>query len=188
MRFGLSQASHLDMKARRRPSDSHLATKRSRFKTRREVDRYFGGKTIRCLLCGRRFRRLAFHLAAKHGITADDYKARFGLPWTRGLTSAASRCAPVWTKQRRAEASRVAKRRRIFELARRSKRRRKLAAFLRAEAVSHLGTYARGFGKKFEARVRALFDKGHIDKAIARALGVSLMTVNLRTRHWRKRS
>ncbi len=65
------------MKARRRPSDPHLATKRSRFETRREVDRYFGGKTIRCLLCGQRFRRLAFHLAAKHGITADDYKARF---------------------------------------------------------------------------------------------------------------
>jgi len=29
------------------------------FKTRREVERYFGGKTIECLLCGQRFRRLA---------------------------------------------------------------------------------------------------------------------------------
>src|SRR5262245_9079001 len=57
------------------------------FKTCRDVERYFGGKTIECLLCGQRFRR-GGHLAAKHEMSVDEYRTRFGLPWSRGLTSA----------------------------------------------------------------------------------------------------
>ena len=43
--------------------------------------RYFSGRTIKCLIWPgrRRFRRLSFHLAAKHDVTTDDYKSRFGL-------------------------------------------------------------------------------------------------------------
>jgi len=53
------------------------------FKTRSDIARYFGGNAIECLICGRRFKRLHTHLAAKHGMAADDYKKRFGLPWIR---------------------------------------------------------------------------------------------------------
>jgi hypothetical protein len=44
-----------------------------------------------------------------------------------------------------------------------------------------------GFGKAFERRVRALFNKGLSDAAIARALDVGRATVTYRTTHWRKR-
>jgi DNA invertase Pin-like site-specific DNA recombinase len=66
-------------------------------------------------------------------------------------------------------------------------RRRAPAPFLKAEAIQNLGKHAVGFGKAFERRVRALFDKGLTDAAIARALDVGLATVTYRTMHWRKR-
>jgi DNA-binding NarL/FixJ family response regulator len=50
-----------------------------------------------------------------------------------------------------------------------------------------LGKHAVGFGKTFERRVHALFDKGLTDAAIARALDVDRSTVTHRTMHWRKR-
>ena len=55
------------------------------FKTRRDVERYFSGDTIECLICARHFKRLHRHLAAKHSLSADHYKKQFGLAWTRGL-------------------------------------------------------------------------------------------------------
>lgn len=154
--------------------------------TRRHADRYYGGKTIQCLLCKKRFGRLAFHLAAKHRITSDEYRITFGLPWTRGLTSAASHANSGWTKSRRAEASKAAKRRRIFDLAHRSRQRREPPAFIKTDAVRHLGKYAASLGRRFEKRVRALFKKGLTDAAIASVLRVNRMTVNKRTKRWRK--
>src|SRR6516165_12393092 len=59
--------------------------------------------------------------------------------------------------------------------------------FLKAEAIQNLGKHAVGFGKAFERRVRALFDKGLTDAAIARALDVGRATVTYRSMHWRKR-
>ena len=53
------------------------------------------------LVCGRHFKRLQRHLAAKHGLSADDYKKQFGLPWTRGLTSATSFANSGWTDAER---------------------------------------------------------------------------------------
>jgi orotate phosphoribosyltransferase-like protein len=53
-------------------------------------------------------------------------------------------------------------------------------------SVQNLGKHAVGFGKAFERRVRALFDKGLTDAAIARALDVGRATVTYRTMHWRK--
>jgi hypothetical protein len=47
------------------------ASKLSPFRTRGEIERYFGGKTIKCLICGRRLKRLAFHLAVKHDMSPD---------------------------------------------------------------------------------------------------------------------
>jgi predicted transcriptional regulator len=83
------------------------------FKTRRDIERYFGGKTIECLLCRQRFRRLGGHLAAKHEVSVDDYRSRFGLPWTRGLTSAASMASSGWTDKRKATARKLARKSRF---------------------------------------------------------------------------
>ncbi len=159
--------------------------KRPPFRTRREVERYFGGKTIKCLLCGKQFGRLSFHLAAKHSVTTDDYKSRFGLPWSWGLTSAPSHVNSGWNDDRRAKASRLAQRSRFFKFAH-SVPHRKVAPFLKAELVKNLGVNAVCFGKRFESRVHALFDRGFTDAAIAQALNVNRTTVNLRTKHWRK--
>src|ERR1700724_1503368 len=104
------------------------------FKTRSDIARYFGGNTIECLICGRRFKRLHTHLAAKHGMAADDYKKRFGLPWTRGLTSATSLANSGWTDERKAKARKLAQKSRFFDLAH-STPRRELAPFLKTEAV-----------------------------------------------------
>jgi predicted transcriptional regulator len=156
------------------------------FRTRRDIERYFGGKTIECLLCGRRFRRLVFHLFAKHDMTAADYKSQFGLPWTRGLTSAVSHANSGWTDQRRARASKAARKTRFFEFAHQRNERRELAPFLKMEAVQHLGKRGVGFGEVFDRRVRRLFENGLIDADIARILRVNRMTVNLRTKHWRR--
>jgi hypothetical protein len=156
-----------------------------RFRTRREVERYFGGQTIRCLLCGGRFRRLAAHLAKKHSLRTDAYKARFGLPWYRGLTSALSRANSGWNDQRRAKQSRLALKTKFFRLA--GPRRRELAPFLKVHPEENLGVHAVGYGKDFERRVRALFNRGLCDGDIAERLGVGRMTVNLRTRRWRNK-
>ena len=155
------------------------------FRTRREVERYFSGKTIECLLCGRRYRRLSFHLAAKHGTNTDEYKSRFGLPWVRGLTSALSHANSGWTNARKAKASKLAQTTRFFKLAH-PVPRRETAAFLKLEAVKHLGGHAAGFGAQFEKRVRRLFAKGLTDAAIAQVLSVTRTTVNRRTKHWRR--
>jgi ROS/MUCR transcriptional regulator protein len=156
------------------------------FKTRRDIERYFGGKMIECLLCRQRFRRLGGHLAAKHEMSVDEYRSQFGLPWTRGLTSAASVASSGWTDERKAKARKLARINRFFERAHLTPRRVP-APFLQTEAVQNLGKHAVGFGKAFERRVRALFDKGFTDAAIARALDVGRATVTYRTMHWRKR-
>ena len=59
--------------------------------SKEEIDAYFSGDTIVCLLCGKKYKRLAIHLPAIHGKTENEYKGMFGLPWSRGLTSATSR-------------------------------------------------------------------------------------------------
>jgi hypothetical protein len=159
--------------------------KKPPFRTRREVERYFGGKKIECLLCGRQFGRLSFHLAAKHGVTTDDYKRRFGLPWSRGLTSAPSHANSGWNDDRKAKASSLARRSKFFKFAHPAPRR-EVAPFLKVEAVKALGVNAVGLGKGFESRVRILFERKLTDAAIAQALKVNRMTVNLRTKHWRK--
>jgi len=58
-----------------------------KFKSRKEIDEYFEGNKIKCLICGKYLKSLAKHLVYKHQITADEYKKKFGLPWGRGLTA-----------------------------------------------------------------------------------------------------
>jgi hypothetical protein len=157
-----------------------------RFQTGHEIDRYYSGMMIQCLICGHLFRRLVSHISAKHGMTAAEYKGQFGLAWTRGLTSATSHVNSGWTEERRAKASKAARKSRFFKFAHDGKQRREVAPFLKTESVKALGVYAAGFGKKFELRVCALFDKGLLDREIAEALRVNRMTVNQRTKQWRK--
>lgn len=157
------------------------------FKTRQEIERYFGEKTIQCLLCGARFRRLGTHLAAKHGVSVDEYRRRFGLPWSRGLTSEASRLASGWTEARKAKARRLARASRFFEYPRPTPRREG-AAYLKAQALQNLGIDPRTLSADFERKVRLLFDKGLSDRVVAKILDVGASTVNRRTKHCRKRS
>src|SRR4051812_43295718 len=160
-------------------------TKPPFFRTPQEVERYFSGKTIKCLLCGRRFRRLGRHLAANHDMTVDEYRRQFGLPWSRGLTSAASSAASGWTPARKKRARKVAQKSRFFELAHLTPRREP-APFAKTQAIRNLGSYAVGFGEGFEQRVRALFNRGLTDAAIGKKLRVGRATVTYRTMLWRK--
>jgi len=59
-----------------------------KFTTKKEIEEYFSNpEGIQCLLCGRIFEALGAHLHAIHGIFHDEYRARYGLPWSRGLVS-----------------------------------------------------------------------------------------------------
>ena len=61
---------------------------KGKFTTRSEVDRYFSNDDgIQCLLCGRFLGTLQNHLQIVHGISHEEYRERFGLPWRRGLVS-----------------------------------------------------------------------------------------------------
>lgn len=154
------------------------------FRTRRQIERYFGGKTIKCLICGKRFQKLASHLLHRHNMLADEYRQRFGLPWSRGLTSAQhhARIAEAWTDERRDKQRRATKSARIYELIDR-KARRAMVPFIQRELLA-MGR-RRNFGSHFEKHVRALFDRGLRDSEIAEQLHVNRMTVNKRTRRWR---
>ena len=56
-----------------------------KFETKEEVYDYFSSDKIQCLLCGKWFQRLSFHLKAIHDITSDEYKEMYGLPWKHRL-------------------------------------------------------------------------------------------------------
>jgi hypothetical protein len=73
---------------RRRPVEGY--PKHFVFECREDVDSYLGGDKIICLLCGLDFRGLGPHLSAVHLISDDQYREKYGLPYKRGLVSAAS--------------------------------------------------------------------------------------------------
>ncbi len=56
-----------------------------RFSSFKELKEYFDEDRLTCLLCGRDFSNLGNHVSSGHGITTDDYRQRFGIPWTYGL-------------------------------------------------------------------------------------------------------
>lgn len=57
------------------------------FKTVFEIENYFSGDKIECLVCGKWFKELGWHLKKKHNMQCDEYREKYGLPWTRGLVS-----------------------------------------------------------------------------------------------------
>jgi len=61
---------------------------KGKFTTRSEIDRYFSNDDgIQCLLCGRILGTLQNHLQIVHGVSHEEYRKRYGLPWRRGLVS-----------------------------------------------------------------------------------------------------
>jgi hypothetical protein len=54
------------------------------FVTMAQVEAYLSQPRIRCLVCGVSFRSLGMHLKF-HGMTADDYRIRFGIPFVCAL-------------------------------------------------------------------------------------------------------
>ena len=61
------------------------------FRSRKQVSEYFAGDKIECLLCHKTFKAIGGqHLKKKHGISAREYKQKFGLPFSRGLDSDAT--------------------------------------------------------------------------------------------------
>lgn len=51
---------------------------------------YLSSDRITCLLCGKAYRRLGWHLEKIHGVSLDEYRDRYGLPYSKGVLSAAS--------------------------------------------------------------------------------------------------
>jgi hypothetical protein len=48
---------------------------------------YFSQSRITCLLCGRKMHVLGKHLVSVHGVTSDQYREKYGIPWSYGLCS-----------------------------------------------------------------------------------------------------
>src|SRR5579884_476858 len=63
------------------------------FQTMAAVREYVYGERIQCLIFGNWYRRLQYLPLLGHDMTADDYRQRFGIPWSVSLTSAPSRYA-----------------------------------------------------------------------------------------------
>ena len=55
-----------------------------------DLSEYFGGSRITCLRCGKEYRTLGVHLKSIHGIEPDEYRDMYGIPWTYGLSCAAT--------------------------------------------------------------------------------------------------
>lgn len=51
-----------------------------------ELNDYLSGHRITCLLCGKDYKALGHHLLKIHEMSSEDYKAKYGIPFTRGLT------------------------------------------------------------------------------------------------------
>jgi hypothetical protein len=56
-----------------------------KFQTKDEVRAYLDETKVTCLLCGRKYILLANHIAHGHDVCRDDYKKRYGIPWSYGL-------------------------------------------------------------------------------------------------------
>lgn len=71
-----------------------MSSRTTPFETMAEVADYLSGDTIECLECGKHYRMLTGkHLRLVHGMTPDEYRARWGLPNTAPLAGQATRRA-----------------------------------------------------------------------------------------------
>jgi hypothetical protein len=58
---------------------------RGKFRNKQEIDHYFSGNKIQCLLCGNWFKIISSHLKRIHDIDSYEYREKYGLPWKHGL-------------------------------------------------------------------------------------------------------
>ena len=56
------------------------------FKDYDEYKQYFVGDRVICLLCGKHYRALGYHLKVSHEVDIDDYKKKYGILWGKSLT------------------------------------------------------------------------------------------------------
>lgn len=70
---------------RRLKKDASPFASRGTFSTMKELQAYFKGDKLTCLLCGKRYVQLVAHIGPAHGLSGDAYRERFGIPWTYGL-------------------------------------------------------------------------------------------------------
>ena len=57
------------------------------FTKKTDIENYFNGDRIECLICPKWYKSLSGHINKAHGINVDQYKLKFGLPWSKGLCS-----------------------------------------------------------------------------------------------------
>ena len=62
-----------------------------KMRSKKDVAAYFEGDKIECLLCGKLFSALSNHIIRSHGMSVDEYKEKFNLPWSSGLVSGKTR-------------------------------------------------------------------------------------------------
>lgn len=62
-----------------------------RMKSRKEAYDYVANDTIICLICGAELQSMSAHLKNIHGISTEDYKDIFNIPWKLGLIGARAR-------------------------------------------------------------------------------------------------
>ena len=62
-----------------------------RFKTKGEIDEYLSHGKIICLECKREFNQLGNHLIQTHFMGVDEYRDKYGLPYSRGLVGTITR-------------------------------------------------------------------------------------------------
>jgi len=61
------------------------------FKTKEEIDEYLSHEKITCLECGKEFFQLGNHLIQTHFMSVDEYRDKYGLPYSRGLVGTITR-------------------------------------------------------------------------------------------------
>lgn len=62
-----------------------------KFQSLQEARDYISGEDIECLICHKRMSRLTGTHLQIHSLTADEYRAQFGIPWSYPLNGARSR-------------------------------------------------------------------------------------------------
>jgi hypothetical protein len=60
------------------------------FETIAEVEEYLSGETVVCMLCGQQRKALGVHLQKIHGLSPDQYRIDYGIPYTFGLDASAT--------------------------------------------------------------------------------------------------
>lgn len=61
------------------------------FRSREAIEDYLSDDRIICLLCGRPFKALTSHLGVIHGVTGDEYKDKYNIPYSYGLARETTR-------------------------------------------------------------------------------------------------